>query len=556
MSRHPSLCCRVLLAFLAMIPLAASPSPAVADEDRPNIVVILVDDMGFSDIASYGGEIDTPSLDRLAAGGLRFTQFYNYARCCPTRAALLTGLYPHQAEMGWMTAANLQRPGYTNQLSDEAATIPEVLKAAGYGTYMSGKWHLSHDSAIRDNKPNGSWPTQRGFDRFFGTIFGGGSYFTPASLSRDLDRIDDEFPDDFYYTNAIADNAATFIREHDQQRADSPFFLYVAYTAPHWPLHVPADDWHLVDKYAERYKAGYDELRRQRYERQIDEGIIPPEAELHPRDSRVPAWDMLDDERKQDRILRMSLYAAQIELMDRGVGRIVDELERMGRLDNTLILFLSDNGGCEESGLWGFNRNDEPIGTPDSFASYGRTLAHLSNAPFREYKHWVHEGGIATPLIAHWPNGIKQAGGLTHEVGSIVDFMATCVDVAGASYPDAKNGNPVPPTEGVSLVPAFAGESLGREAPIFWEHEGNRAVRDGKWKLVAKGINSPWELYDMQADRTETNDLAGEQPERVERMAAQWQRWAESHKVLPMDERPWGERIAAAEAEDEAGPKE
>ena len=503
---------------------------------KPDIVVIMADDMGFSDIASYGGEIDTPNLDRLADGGLRFTQFYNTARCCPTRASLMTGLYPHRAGMGWMAAADMFRPAYRGQLSDDVNTLPEILKTAGYGTYMVGKWHLTRD--VENKSPNGSWPAQRGFDRYYGTINGGGSYYTPTTLTRDLTPIN-EFSDDFYYTDAISENGATFVRDHAAERADQPLFMYVAYTAPHWPLHAPR----LVEKYNHRYRAGYDELRAKRFQRQAESGLLPSDLDPQPRDAQVPAWDELEDEREQDRIHRMSLYAAQIEIMDEGIGQIVEALRETGRLDNTLILFLSDNGGCEEGGIWGFDRTDAPIGGDDSFSSYGRSWANLSNTPFKEYKHWVHEGGIATPLVAHWPAGIKDGGAFRTDVGHVIDIAATCVDLAGATPPEKRGEKATPAIEGVSLAPAFVGEPVRRDEPVFWEHEGNRAVRDDQWKLVAKGIEGEWELYDMQSDRSEMLDVADDHPDIVSKMADQWLAWAEDQGVLPMDDRDYGTRI-------------
>jgi arylsulfatase A-like enzyme len=513
----------------------------------PNIVLIMADDMGYSDIGCYGGEIHTPNLDKLAANGLRFTQFYNTARCCPTRASLMTGLYPHQTGMGWMTAANLGYEGYRGDLNNKCVTIAEVLKRAGYKTYMAGKWHLVYDEYW--DGPKHSWPRQRGFDRFYGTISGSGSFYKPHTLTRDNTRI--EAPKKgYYYTDAISDNASKFITQHSEVTPDAPFFLYVAYTAPHWPLHAKAED---IARYRGKYKIGWDEVRRRRHERMIDMGIVDEAWAMTPRDEEVKPWDQVNEVKKNEMDLRMAIYAAQIDCMDQGIGRIVKTLEKTGRLDNTLILFLADNGGCAEMLQFGemedvgegigmsYDKFIALLGTDDTFASYGISWANVSNTPFRRYKHWVHEGGIATPLIVHWPVRIKSGGKLRHQPGHLIDIMTTCVDVAGAKYPSRYNGNEITPMEGKSLVPAFDNKPIKREA-IYWEHEANRAIRAGKWKLVLKHPGR-WELYDIEADRTELNDLAEKYPERVRKLAAMWQSYAERANVLPLDGRSWEERV-------------
>ncbi|HEX71780.1 MAG TPA: arylsulfatase, partial [Candidatus Hydrogenedentes bacterium] len=447
----------------------------------PNIVIIMADDMGYSDIGCYGGEIQTPNLDRLAAGGVRFTQFYNAARCCPTRAALLTGLYPHQAGVGGMVGPGGREPGYRGRLNESCVTIAETLHAAGYTTLMSGKYHVTHYN-YTDPEPTlhrASWPLQRGFDRFFGTLAGAGSYYAPVSLMRGNEFI--EASDDFYYTDAISDTAAQFIREAD---ADNPLFLYTAHVAPHWPLHALPED---IEKYKGIYRAGWDEIRAQRHGRMINMGLVRAEWPLTERDERVPAWDAA--EHKEWEIHRMAVYAAQIDRMDQGVGRIIKALEDTNRLDNTLILFLADNGGCDEiikgqdtrHGYFerGGTTPDVFPGEPDTYAAYGYGWANASNTPFRKYKKWIHEGGIASPLIAHWPAGIAGRGALRHQVAHVTDLMATCVDIADAAYPETRNGHDILPMEGVSLAPAFADKPLERTAPLFWEHIGNRGMRDG-----------------------------------------------------------------------------
>ncbi|MEO6434942.1 MAG: arylsulfatase [Tepidisphaeraceae bacterium] len=556
-------------AFLSAVvfPNLALPATELAPAGKPNIVVILTDDMGSSDLGCYGGEIDTPNIDKLASKGVRFTQFYNTARCCPTRASLLTGLYPHQAGMGWMTGHVSEFPGYSAELSRDAVTISEALKPAGYSSYMAGKWHITSQALPKAEQFN--WPRQRGFDRFYGTIMGGGNYSDPAMLTRDDTPItpdnDPEYkPDNYYYTDAIADQAARFITEHrDRAGGEKPFFLYVAFTAPHWPLHAPPE---TIAKYKGKYDAGYEAIRAKRFERMKSLGVIDKTAELSPAPIK---WE--DVERKEWEARCMEVYAAQVDRMDQGVGRVVAALEKTGQLDNTLILYLHDNGGCAEKMgrtvhedraqaaatqpmkpdeiqtvvFPKFTRSGQPVrdghivmpGPETSFVAYGQGWANVSNTPLREYKHWVHEGGITTPLIAHWPAGIARHGAIERQPGHLIDVMATCIEVSGAPYPKEVSGRAITPMQGVSLAPAFRGESLDRARPIFFEHEANRAVRDGRWKLVAKGITGPWELYDIDADRSELHNLASQQPDRVKTMAGAWQRWAEASQVLPLNDR-------------------
>jgi arylsulfatase A-like enzyme len=517
---------------------------------RPHIILIMADDMGYSDIGCYGGEIRTPNLDRLAEEGLRYTHFHNTARCCPTRASLLTGLYPHQAGVGHMMA-DRGLDGYRGDLNKNCVTLAEVLKLAGYSAYMSGKWHVTR--FLKNDGPKHNWPQQRGFDRFFGTITGSGSFFEPMTITSDNEYLK-TLPPGFYYTDAISDHAVKFIKEHHQKLADKPFFLYVAYTSPHWPLHALERD---IAKYKGLYGKGWDALREERYRRMIEMGIIDPRWNLTERDPRVPPWEKAENKQWQAR--RMEVYAAQIDCMDQGIGRILRELDTHGCLDNTLIFFLSDNGGCAEeiTDSWkawiigggeyvGRARtldgkliqigNDPEFmpGPYDTYQSYGIPWANVSNTPFRLYKHWVHQGGVATPLIVHWPAKIKTREGFRHQTGHLIDIMATCVDVSGASYPSEYKKYPIIPFEGKSLVPTFEGMPIDREA-IFFEHERNRAVIAGKWKLVASGGEGLWELYDLVQDRTETNDLALSDPQRAEKMAAMWKEWALRTKVIPWE---------------------
>ncbi len=517
----------------------ALPGGARTAARRPNIVVILADDMGFSDLACYGSEIDTPNLNRLAQRGIRFTQFYNNARCCPTRSSLLTGLYAHQGAIGHMTG-DYNLPAYRGDLSPNAVTIAEALRPAGYHTLMAGKWHVTPVG----EKYRYNWPLQRGFEKYYGTILGAGSYYDPVTLVRDNTPIQADRKD-YYYTDAITENASAYIGEYARKR--DPFFLYVAYTASHWPLHALPED---IAKYRERYRSGWDALRAQRHRRQIETGMVHRQWPLTPRDPRVPAWEA--EPNKDWQALRMAVYAAQIDRMDRGVGRVLAALKDSGAEDNTLVLFLADNGGCAEELKVGAKAqyipertrdgrgirvgNDPSIapGPEDTYASYGVGWANASNTPFRLYKHWVHEGGISTPLIARWPAAIRQSGAITQQYGHIIDIMATCVDVAGARYPARHGDHQITPLEGKSLLPVLTGGK--RPAPdIYWEHEGNRAVREDAWKLVSR-FPEEWELYNLEADRTEMNNVAGRHPDIASRLKAKWEVWAERVGVKPWEE--------------------
>jgi arylsulfatase len=553
--------------IVTIIPQLTYTQTANADPaSRPNIVLMMADDMGYSDIGCFGSEIHTPALNRLAEEGLRFTQFYNTGRCCPTRASLMTGLYPHQAGVGWMMSDN-GHDGYRGDLNNRCVTIAEVLRTAGYGAYMAGKWHVT-----RHTKPEGpkhNWPKQRGFDNFYGTITGAGSFFDPATLTRENEQIP---PDekDYYYTDAITNHAIRFIGEHRKTRPDDPFFLYVAYTAPHWPMHALPED---IARYDGRYDSGWDAIRSERYMRMLKLGLIKREWGLTARDGQVSSWR--EEQEKAWNIRRMEVYAAMIDRMDQGIGRIVEKLKAEKQSDNTLILFLADNGGCaEEYGSRGpvrpnaeqaaklepikaddlqaamrppITRSGRPVqtgkgvmpGPAHTYIAYGKPWANVSNTPFRFYKHWVHEGGISSPLIVHWPKGVRRTGELETQPGHLIDIMATCVELAGAKYPKKRNGQQIKPMEGVSLVPAFSGGRLEREA-IYWEHEGNRAVRVGKWKLVAAGEKGAWELYDLEKDRTERFDLAAKQPDRASEMVKLWEAYAQRANVLPL--RPYAKR--------------
>ncbi len=530
---------------------------------RPNILVIMADDVGYSDTSPYGGEIQTPNIDALAKNGVRFTQFYNTARCCPTRASLLTGLYPHQTGIGHMTWADMGHEGYRANLNNRCATIAEVLKADGYRTYMAGKWHITSEETADADKSQ--WPIQRGFEKYYGTIKGSGSFFDPISLCRQNTFItpenDPEYkPKEYYYTDAISENAIQYLQLHEKESAEKPFFMYVAYTAAHWPMHALAKD---IEKYKGKYDGGYEPIRQERLKRMKELGLLDAKWQPAP---TVGKWDEVKNKEWEARC--MEVFAAMMDNMDQGIGRIVEQLEQSGQLDNTVIFYLQDNGGCAEDNgrrapkeappkkfkpmkpdeLQTFarpkqTRDGRPVlqgpkalpGGDDTFVAYGENWANVSNTPFREYKHWVHEGGISTPLIVHWPAGIpkKRNGKLEPQPGHLIDIMATCVALSDSKYPKELNGGKIKPLEGVSLKPALNGKSLQRKEPLFWEHESNRAIRDGKWKLVAKA-DAPWELYDMEKDRTEMNNLATSDPKKVKELAAKWDAWAARADVLPL----------------------
>jgi len=548
--------------LLAAFFLSLGLTSRAAEAPRPNILIILGDDMGYSDLGCYGGEISTPNLDALASKGLRFTQFYNAARCCPTRASLLTGLYPHQAGIGHMVE-DRGKDGYRGVLNRQSVTIPEVLKTAGYRTYMGGKWHVTPFMNPQGDKA--TWPLGRGFEKFYGTLTGAGSYYDPMTLCRQNTQItvanDSSYrPDSYYYTDALSDNAVSFLRQHQTESPEKPFFLYLAYTAAHWPMHAPES---AIAKYRGKFDSGYAPVREARLARMKQMGLVPPETTLSPGSDD---WASVPDKVWEARC--KEVYAAMVETMDAGIGRIVAQLQAAGQFENTLILFLQDNGGCAENtgrldnaadpgnlkplrpdqlqtkssppmqtrdGRWVKTGPSVLPGPADTYIAYGRGWANVSNTPFREYKHWTHEGGISTPLIAHWPKGIKgdRAGQLDRQPGHLIDLMATCVDLSGATYPTEFNGQTIKPREGVSLRPAFEGQPLARTQPLFWEHESNRAVREGDWKLVAKE-GQPWELYNIANDRIESHNLAAAEPSRTSDLAAKWDAYAARANVLPL----------------------
>ena len=554
MNRHRSVS---VVALGVALFLSARESSAAAAPAQPNVLLILADDLGWSDLGCYGSEIKTPVLDALAGGGVRFTQFYNSARCCPSRASLLTGLYPHQAHVGNMTQdQGVDSPGYRGTLQSDSVTLAEVLRDAGYHTSMVGKWHL-HQSKT-DVKP-----TDRGFQEFYGMLGGYNScwdespFYTRWPKDRSPRRYTapkDGVPGTFYATDAFADYSLDFIAE--ARRAQKPFFLYLAFNAPHFPLHAPESD---IVKYEAMYFAkGWDTIRAERLDRLKKLHLVPADLALPPRSpvpakshakpspyagQDNPAWSSLPEERRRDLARRMAVFAAMVDRMDQAIGRVVADLKANGQFDHTLILFLSDNGACWEWDPLGFDGSSSPknilhtgadlkkLGQPGDYMSYGSGWANAGNTPWRLYKHFSHEGGIRTPFIAHWPAGITARGELRTQPGHLIDVMPTLVGLAGARYPAARHGSAIQPLEGRSLLPSLTVDRpIARTVPLFFEHDGSRAVRDGDWKLVSV-VGDAWELYHLAADPTEMRNLAAAQPDRVRSLSAAWLAWAKRTNV-------------------------
>jgi arylsulfatase A-like enzyme len=523
--------------FLA---LSASIGLAGQQQTRPNILLIVADDLGYSDLGCFGGEIETPNLDALASNGVRFAQFYSTARCCPSRASILTGQYPHRVGIGHMVT-DLGHPGYRGRLSENAATIAEVLAPTGYRTFMSGKWHLGTND-----------PTQHGFEQFYGTLISAASFWAPAGYMRrpQGSSTRNYSAGGFYGTDVLTDYALDFL-ESARTTPGQPWFLYVAYNAPHFPLHARPED---IAKYRNRYETGWDALRQQRLAKMKRLRVVAGGTRLSPRSkftnfgeiqsAENPPWSSLPEDRRADLATRMAIYAAMIDRMDQNIGRLTADLRARGEFENTLILFMSDNGACAEWDPFGFDVSSSPnnvlhrgaelerMGSAGTYHSVGSAWANASNTPWRMYKHYSHEGGISTPCIAHWPGGIRRRNAIENAPAHLIDLMPTIVEASGASYPRRLGEREIIPMAGMSLMPALNGRSMPGRA-LFFEHEGTRAVREGRYKLTALRGDS-WKLYDMERDRTEMDDLSGKEPKRVESLAKKWDDWAAANQVTPM----------------------
>lgn len=528
-------------------------------DSRPNIIVVLVDDMGYSDLGCYGGEVQTPNIDGLANNGLRFSQFYNAGRSCPTRASLLTGVYQHQAGIGRMTF-NDKLPGYKGTLGSDVVTVAEVLKGAGYNTGMIGKWHVAETPLRPDQREwlahqvkhptfadKANYPTHRGFNDYYGIIYGVADYFDPFSLV-DGETPVESVPKDYYITNVFSDSAVSYVTRYSKEK--KPFFLYLSYTAPHWPLHALSED---IVKYENRYTEGWDAIREERYQRMKKLGIFGKADKFLTSPAHTQDWK--DNPTQAFDARAMAVHAAMIDRVDQGIGQLIETLKKNGQYENTLILFMSDNGASNERcEMYSPGDNDRPDmtrdgrpiiypknkevmpGTETTFASIGKDWANVANTPFRFWKAKMYEGGICTPMIAHWPKGIKKnKSGVTPEMGHVMDIMATCIDLAKAKYPTDYNGNTIIPMEGKSLVPVFKkGKREGHDY-IGFEHFGEKAFRsnDG-WKIIKpSGNKTQWQLYNLATDRTELNDLSAQFPEKVKEMEKLYNEWAKRCLVVP-----------------------
>ncbi|MFA4868935.1 MAG: arylsulfatase [Pedobacter sp.] len=512
-------------------PLSAqSLNPAQNLKNKPNFVVILADDLGYSDIGSFGSEIETPNLDRLASQGLKMTQFYNASRCCPTRASLLTGRYPHNAGVGSMVQ-DLGTPAYQGYLNKSSITIAEGLKTQGYFTMMSGKWHVG-------SQPD-QWPVARGFDRYFGLIGGTSNYFYPhqAKLpaanffvlnNKKLENYTTEDkPKDYYLTNEFGDYALKFLDEAKTQ--NKPFYLHLTFNAPHFPIQALPED---IAKYRGKYKKGWDVIRAERYKKQVETGIVDAKWPISERDSLVPAWIQMRENDQDAWDVRMAVYAAMIDRLDQNVGRVLNKLKELGLDDNTVIIFLSDNGASHENNR--LNQADNinakeikalPANNPQSYTSIEYNWANVSNTPFRSFKHWENEGGISTPFIAYYPKLIK-AGSINHQAAHIVDIQATIFDLAGVKYPSSYQGKAISAADGISLKDVFAGKTWKGHDHLYWEHQGNKAMRQGKWKIVSSFPENVWRLFNIEEDRTELKDLSKVYPEKLQELILAHVNWS------------------------------
>ena len=522
-----------LLSLIAFTGFAQNSSKK--NSTKPNIILIMVDDMGYSDLGNYGSEIKTPNLDKLATEGIRLREFYNNAICAPTRSSLLTGQYQHKAGVGYFDV-NLGLPAYQGYLNKESLTLGEVFRSGGYSTLLSGKWHVGSEDKSQ-------WPNQRGFDKFYGILKGAANYFdtkplpfgkTPYPVALIKNNVQ-QYPkdDSYYFTDEIGNNAVQFLEE--QNKENKPFFLYLAFTAPHWPLQAKPED---IAKYRGKFDEGWDALREKRIQKLKENGILLPEQTIGARDSEVPEWNKLTYDEKEFWKAKMEVYAAMVDNMDQNVGKVLDKLKALKKDENTLIVFISDNGA--QGGFNSYNplrrglvRNDGPVGTSGSFDYQEQNWAYLSNTPLQQYKGNFHEGGFSSPFIAWFPSKIK-AGRIDKGTGHLIDLAPTFYDLAGISYPKTLNGVKSNPLPGKSLLPVlFDGVSeVKRDTPLFWERAGNRAVRDGKWKIVSTFPSNKWELYDIEKDRGETKDLAQSNPDIVNQLSSKYLEWAEKTGVV------------------------
>ncbi|MFV5697073.1 arylsulfatase [Flavobacterium sp. ZT3R17] len=535
--------------LIALAFLGQAQNKTTTQSSKPNVILILVDDMGYSDLGSYGSEISTPNLDKLAKEGLLLREFYNNSICAPTRASLLTGQYQHKAGVGYFDV-NLGLPAYQGYLNKESLTLGEVFRSGGYSTLMSGKWHVgSEDSA--------QWPNQRGFDKFYGILKGASNYFDtkslpfgkgyPVTLLKNNEKQNPK-DDSYYFTDEIGKNAIEFLGE--QNKEDKPFFLYLAFTAPHWPLQAKPED---IAKYKGKFDKGWDVLRENRIQKLKENGIILPNQTISKRDEEVPQWDKLTYDEKQFWKAKMEVYAAMVDNMDQNVGKVLKKLKDLKKDKNTFILFISDNGA--QGGFSTYNplkrglvKNDGPVGTSGSFDYQEQNWASLSNTPFRQYKNDMHEGGFSSPFIAWFPSKIK-AGRIDKGTGHVIDLAPTFYELAGIEYPKEYNGVKINPLAGKSLLPVlFNGDSeVNRGEPLFWERAGNRAVRDGKWKLVSTYPKYKWELYDLEKDRGETQDVADSNLAIVNKLSASYNEWASKTGVVEFSKiSPGNETIPGA----------
>ncbi len=520
--------------ILAAIVSAISLNAVAQQSTKPNIILVMVDDMCYSDLGAYGSEIQTPNIDRLAYQGLRLREFYNNSICAPTRASLITGQYPHKAGVGYFDV-NLGSPPYQGYLNKESLTFGEVLRQAGYTTSLAGKWHVGNDST--------SWPLQRGFDHFFGVIGGGANYFDgafmplggrqyPVVLLEDNKRYTPP-TSDYYFTNEITNHALQYV--DIQSKTGKPFFLYLAYTAPHWPLQALPED---IAKYKGRYDIGWDSLHEERLARQKKLGLFKTGQTIAARDTAVPEWSSLTWDEKQLWKSKMEVYAAMLDRVDQGIGSLVEKLKALRQDENTVIIFISDNGAPAEdvahSGRKA-GRNTGPVGTAGSFESQGKNWSYASNTPFRSFKANAYEGGISSPFIAWYPKKIK-AGTIAKGTAHLIDLAPTFYDLAGITYPASFNGVTTNPLPGKSLTQLlFQGSEIQKDRSIFWERAGNRAVRKGKWKLVSIFPSYRWELYDIENDRGETQNLAASNPLIVDALSAEYFDWARQNGVVDYD---------------------